>query len=386
MQVVLRLVAAASGVLLVTGTLGSALRTVVLPRGVPARISAGVFRVLRGLFWLRAGWGASYERRDAVMAAYGPVSLFALLAVWLVLVLVGYALVFLAADWTRYAGHPGGALQVSGSSLLTLGFDRPAGLGEALLAVSEAAVGVTLAALLVSYLPTVYARFATREAAVTKLEVRAGAPPRGVTMLVRAAALGRLDLLGEVWRSWEDWFVDVEEGHTAIPGLAFFRSPVPDKSWVTAAGAVLDAAALRAAVVDAPRDVDAELCIRAGYLSLRRVAGFFGLAYPVDPAPADPITVSRPEFDAAVAELAAAGLPVRADRDAAWRDFAGWRVNYDVPLVALAGLTLAPYAPWSSDRSLARRPGRRLRHPLRYRRRGGGPGPTGKGPPVPFGP
>jgi hypothetical protein len=55
---------------------------------------------------------------------------------------------------------------------------------------------------------------------------------------------------------------------------------------------------------------------------------------------------------------------VRADRDAAWLEFTGWRVNYDVPLLALAGFVMTPYAPWSSDRSLRfrralLRPGRR---------------------------
>jgi hypothetical protein len=41
---------------------------------------------------------------------------------------------------------------------------------------------------------------------------------------------------------------------------------------------------------------------------------------------------------------------VRQDRDQCWRDFAGWRVNYDTALVELARLTMAPRAPWSSDR------------------------------------
>jgi hypothetical protein len=50
--------------------------------------------------------------------------------------------------------------------------------------------------------------------------------------------------------------------------------------------------------------------------------------------------------------LSGEGVPLKADRDKAWVDFAGWRVNYDTVLVALAGLTMAPYAPWSSDRSL----------------------------------
>jgi hypothetical protein len=49
--------------------------------------------------------------------------------------------------------------------------------------------------------------------------------------------------------------------------------------------------------------------------------------------------------------LAAAGVPLVEDREQAWRDFSGWRVNYDTVLVTLANLVMAPYAPWSSDRS-----------------------------------
>ena len=62
--------------------------------------------------------------------------------------------------------------------------------------------------------------------------------------------------------------------------------------------------------------------------------------------------------------LAAAGVALRPDRDQAWRDFKGWRVNYDTVLITLAGLVMAPYAPWVSDRS----PRRRHRPPLRFRR------------------
>ena len=52
----------------------------------------------------------------------------------------------------------------------------------------------------------------------------------------------------------------------------------------------------------------------------------------------------------------AAGVPLKSDLDQAWIDFNGWRVNYDSVLVGLAGLTMAPYAMWSSDRSLRRVP------------------------------
>jgi hypothetical protein len=61
--------------------------------------------------------------------------------------------------------------------------------------------------------------------------------------------------------------------------------------------------------------------------------------------------VERQEFDEVLNQLAAAGLPIKTDREQAWRDFAGWRVNYDRVLILLCGLVMAPRAPWSSDRA-----------------------------------
>ena len=50
--------------------------------------------------------------------------------------------------------------------------------------------------------------------------------------------------------------------------------------------------------------------------------------------------------------LVAGGVPVRSDREKAWRDFAGWRVNYDTVLLQLAALVFAPEARWVSDRGV----------------------------------
>jgi hypothetical protein len=137
---------------------------------------------------------------------------------------------------------------------------------------------------------------------------------------------------------------------------------------VTAAGTVLDGAALTLTALDRPFQAEAAIVIRAGYISLRRIADFFGVDYDPDPAPDDPIAISRAEFEEALDRLAADGVPLVVDRDRAWNDFAGWRVNYDTVLLALAEITMAPYAPWVSDRSTRthRRPrlarwGRRLR-------------------------
>lgn len=101
-----------------------------------------------------------------------------------------------------------------------------------------------------------------------------------------------------------------------------------------------------------PRSPQAELCLRAGFLALRRIAAYYEIAFDPAPSPADPIAVSREEFLVEYERLASEGVPVRPDREQCWRDFAGWRVNYDAVLLGLAGLTMAPYAQWSSDRSL----------------------------------
>ncbi len=345
-----------AGLALVLATAGSAVRTVVLPRAVPAVLARVVFLATAALFRVRLGRAPSFERRDAVMASYAPLSLLVMLQVWLLLMWAGFA----AMEWALGVATPWRALLLSGSSLLTLGFAAPTGVGNALLTFAEAAVGLVLLALLITYLPSLYGAFSRREALVAKLEVRAGTPPTGRELLWRAWVLERFDLLTDLWSSWEDWFVDVEESHTSFPALAYFRSPQADHSWITAAGAVLDAAALRASTVDAPRDIDAELTVRAGYLALRRIAASFTLPFPADPRPHDPVSVTRDEYDEVVAALVAAGVPVLADRDQAWRDFVGWRVNYDAVLIELAALLMAPYAPWSSDRSPVREPKVRL--------------------------
>src|SRR5207302_1883793 len=85
---------------------------------------------------------------------------------------------------------------------------------------------------------------------------------------------------------WLDWFVDIEESHTSFAGLPFFRSPQPDRSWITAAGVVLDVASIYASTLDVPRSPTAELLIRSGYVALRRIGDFYGIPY--DPSPSAP--------------------------------------------------------------------------------------------------
>ena len=336
------------GAAVVGGTLLSATRTFVLPRSANDPLTRVVFVAIWSVFRLRLRWARTYGERDRIAALYAPIGLLSLPPVWLALVLAGY----MGMLWALGIPSWREAFFLSGSSLLTLGFASARTLPQTMLVYSEATIGLTMVALLIAYLPTMYSAFSRRELAVNLLEVRAGSPPSAVELILRFHRLKRFDHLHELWETWEAWFAEIEESHTSLAALVFFRSPQPDHSWVTASGAVLDAAALVASTLEIPRDAQADLCIRAGYLALRRIADFFRIPYNREPHhPADPISLTRAEFDAAYDELARQGVPLKPDRDQCWRDFAGWRVNYDTVLLALCRLTLAPYAPWSSDRA-----------------------------------
>jgi hypothetical protein len=324
----------------------SAAQTLAVPRGTPVLITRWVFVGMGALFTSLA-WGyRDYRQQDRIMAHYAPLTLLTLPFVWLVLVLGGYVGMFWAVGVRPWQS----AFLESGSSMFTLGFRAPDGVATGALAFSEAMLGLGLLALLVSYLPSIYSSYSRRELMVTALETQAGSSPSGVALLERLARIGGVEQLEAFWLEWARWFADIEETHTSTPALVFFRSPQPDRSWVTAAGAVLDAASLVASTLDVPRQPSAELCIRAGYLALRRIGDFYVMPYDPDPAPDDPIAVTRSEYDAACRRLAAAGAALRPDREQSWRDFAGWRVNYDAVLLRFASLCMAPPAMWSGDR------------------------------------
>lgn len=358
----LHIAAAVVGTLLVAATLVSALQTVVVPRAGVTRLTWAHFVWIRRVFDTLAHPRRDFADRDRILAFYGPIALTSLPGAWVTLVILGFSLIFWAVGVGPYAE----ALAISGSSLTTLGFERPDGLGREVLSVVEAALGLGLVALMISYLPSIYSAFQRRELVVSGLQVQAGLPPTPVKLFRRYARIGWLDQLGDRFAQWEDWFTDIEESHTSQAGLVFFRSPHPERSWITAAGCILDTAALYNAVIDRPHDPQADILLRAGYLCLRRVATSFEIRYDDDPRPDDPISITRQEFDELCSALEDDRLPLVADRDAAWRTYAGWRVNYDTVLITLAAMIDAPPAPWVSDRTALRRPSRLIRR--RHRR------------------
>ncbi|MBH8570186.1 hypothetical protein KB206_14945 [Microvirga sp. STS02] len=338
----LRIITGLGGMVLVISTLSAAIRSFVLPRNEVVRLNVWVFMGIRVLFDLAAKLANSYERRDKIMAHYAPVALVALPVCWEALVSVGYTAMY----WAVGEGSWLHCYQLSGSSLLTLGTIDDFSVVGGILTYSEATLGLLLLTLLLSYLPTIYQAFSRREATVALLELRAGTPPTAACLLRWLNHDGSVQNDDQQWAAWEQWFVEIEESHTSLPILSFFRSPQPGRSWVTAGGLILDTAALLFAAVDGPQPRQAQITFKAGCLALNRVYRFFDTKAGAEPTSLLPdegeSAPGRVGFDQACQELAEHGLKVCEDRADAWRRYCELRSRYTTALNFLARLTMAP--------------------------------------------
>ena len=159
MDVLARIVVGLLGAAITLAALDAAVRTFVLPRGVTVRFTQIITRSNLSLFRWLIRWADSYAKRDGIMAMYAPITLLLLPAVWMTTVLLGFAGLFYALT----GDSPGAVLQYSGSALFTLGFSTPGDVAPTVLVYVEAAIGLTLLALLISYLPSMYGAFSRRE-------------------------------------------------------------------------------------------------------------------------------------------------------------------------------------------------------------------------------
>jgi hypothetical protein len=343
MAVWIRVLAGFIGFLLQLLVLDAAIRTFLLPRVANVRLSRLVSKAVGAVFGAVAGPRRSYPVRDQILSLYASIVLLSYQALWLAMSVIAFGFGFVAAGVPSY----GRAFEMSGSSLFTLGVISGNGGVQLTIGFVEAAIGLTLLALLIAFIPTLYTAFQRRELSVARLAVRAGVPATPWGVLEVAQSVKSFDALDKLWLEWEQWFIDVGETHTTLTILNFYRSPNPNQTWIGAAATVLDAAAIFNAAVDVPPSPTAGLCIRSGWISLRRLADYFRIPYPINPKPTDPISISRHEFDLVLEHLDKSGVPLVADHDAAWRDFQGWRVNYDAIIEASYDRFTCPRLEWS---------------------------------------
>ncbi len=343
----LRIAALLLGVAGTVWTMASVVGALVVPRATTSRLSAWLAGLTRGAFAAMARRQRDYVDRDRTLAYLAPVFLLLRLAVWSSLLILSYALIL----WPLIRGSFPAALRLSGSSMFTLGFAATRGGPATAVVFAEAATGLVMVALQISYLPTLYAAYNRRERLVTMLESSGGAPAWGPEILARHALIGSLDSLPALYSRWEEWAADVAESHSSYSTLLYFRSPDPLRSWVLGLLAVMDAAALHLALCPLSAPAQARPLLRMGTVCLRAVAEVAEIPFDPDPHPEDPLQLTEREFADAVIRMERAGWVVERTPGGAWPHFRGWRVNYEGIAWALADLVAAPPGPWSGPRS-----------------------------------
>ena len=318
--------------------------TLVIPRGRVGFIKV-VDRLSTGSTPRAGASCGRWERRDALLASQPVVTLGLLLLIWLAGFLVGYGLLL----WLPGGSFPD-ALREAGSSLFTLGFAARSGAEPSVVDFLAAASGLVIVALLIAYLPTLYAAYNRRETVVTLLGPRAGSPAWGPELLARAQMVNGIEQLTDIYDDWERWSADVAESHSSYPSLLRFRSPEPHSSWVVSQLAVLDAAALHLAACPASAPFTARLCVQMGFTCLRKLTRTLRIPVDEDPRPDDPVQLSWEEFLQGWDRITSVGFPVERTAEEAWPHFRGWRINYEAAAYKLAsGLDAVP-ARWSGPR------------------------------------
>jgi hypothetical protein len=343
--------AALLGAVTVALTWASVVMTVVVPRRSRARVGRVVDRVVDRAYRIATKRVRDYPSRDQWLASQASMTILAQLAAWLVLFYVGFALLLAPFD-ARGLGH---SFAQAGSSMFTLGYAGPDSAPLTAIDYLAAATGMVVVALQIGYLPTLYAAFNRRETEVTLLVSRAGSPPWGPEILARTRfgiPEGQTGIdMAQFYAGWERWAADVSESHTNYPILTRFRSPHELSSWLVALLAVLDSAALWLAL--APSSVpaiQARLCLRMGFTTLRSIARSVGYEVDEDPDPDNDLSLTYAEYLDGVARIASTTFAMERTPEQAWPDFRGWRVNYEAIAYALADRLDAVPGPWTGPR------------------------------------
>jgi len=289
------------------------------------------------------------EQREDFLGAFAPLSILLTLILWTLALILGYGLVLhgLQDQVRPPVSDPASALYLAAVSLFTIGYGDfvPVGLAARITALAAGASGLAVVALVLSLLFNLHASFQRREVQVLVLEGRAGTPPSGVTLLETYASLGMLSDLPGLFATWETWAAEVLESHRAYPILPFFRSSHEGQSWVSALGAILDAATLLLTTVEGPARGPAEMLHRMGVHTLADLNVWCGLKCGPE------VGVERADWEAARQRLASVGFQVR-DSEEAWRSFRRARSDYGGPLNSMARHLLIPPAAWIGDRPL----------------------------------
>jgi len=296
-------------------------------------IGRGVYRAVT----LRLGRNRDAGALHRVLLWVFPAYILSLIIVYFVGAMIAFTFLY----WGTHAVNTWHqAFLASGSALNTLGFATPTTFAGQWLAVPEGALGLGVVVFLFTFIPGYQAVIRSREDKTSWLYTRIGDQPTGVALLEWCQRAGIAGDMRDVWEGWEDWFRMLADTHSVLPMLTLSPSVQTGQSWVLAAAAVLDAAALAASSTETKDAESAKICLRTGTRAFGAIADALGRACPNQHGTARP---QRGRYGAARACLCSAGMPLRSEvnQETQWEEFSSLRTQYEEALSFVAQRTFA---------------------------------------------
>lgn len=380
----LRWLAGLVGLLLVLAIARSLVTDLLVPRPVSSFLTRGTRVATQATISLVAATRWPYRRQHRVLSMLGPLIVISILFIAVIGFLIGFSLMLYAftGDAMRKV------VTDAGSGLLTLGITHVGDPGEVLVTFLAAFTGMVIIAVLIGYLLALLTSYQAREAGVTKSTVWGGEPAWGPELLCRRRLgdAGPMDPLAE---GWIDWVCSLRVAHTLYPALMYFRSSGNMRGWVTTLLTRMDAAALELSLAEDSHDGNLTALVAEGVQTLRVMRILVEPSRSLTEAQAtvpqfpesdvghpraealyrairmdgdrsrqmDPrnhlveqCTLTREQFDEAAQMLAVVGVPLVADREAAWTFFRRIRSQYEEDAYRVAERIHSPPAPWSGPR------------------------------------
>jgi hypothetical protein len=289
---------------------------------------------------------------DTLLGMYGPFGLLLDLGLWVVLLMVGYACLQWAGGSHLAPGQSvdfGRDLYFSAATLVSSG---AAGLGAdstfaRVLQVMDAATGLGVLTIVISYLPSLYQAFSRRETTVSQLDARAGSPPSAGRLVARAAERRGWDGVNAYLHEWEEWSAELMETHLSYPSLAYFRSQHVNQNWLAALCTILDASSF--AVAAAP--VGAVEEARYTFAISRHAIADLAYTFRVKPA-AEPLDrLPAADFSALIEEVGRSGVELRGTPEEIRDRLERLRALYEPYAQVLAAHLELALPPWLAPES-----------------------------------
>ena len=222
----------------------------------------------RGLWWMatRATRNLNRRRRHRILSMVGPLLMPALIALLILMLLTGFALIYLPRIETDFKIDDAAqtnqifqAFYISGVTFLTIGYGDivPISTLTRTLSLVEAATGLAIISLSITYLLSVYGALERKRAVALKFyhQARQGADVAG--FIISHFARGRFHGMTEALREATGDLQELLESHLEHPVIHYFHPPEVYKGFPRALFVALETVAILNAHLDETEYVEA---------------------------------------------------------------------------------------------------------------------------------